>query len=1465
MHFEHDLSTGPSKTYVKNSGTNWVEYRTQTNGFAYVVNADRIISGAELCPAELVLGGGIGQAAVDARAAQIEAWHIRNRKMYHYFLTTQTKDTAYHTAEVAVGDNAAMWAAIQKQYLTGTRAGALQVVTTISAIRQTSTTTAFCHDIKELRRDLISIQATIDTTNAANAAAAAAAAAAGLPVPIPQHVQTIVDLMATSSLLTGLPKEFDVTVDRLSSELSLTFEAAVRAILEKDEMIRQQKRTKASAFAATIPSMTALAATVPIITLGQKKGHQEGARLHCTYCSKPNHTEDECFSKHPDKKAAHLKAQADARAAKEASKARAKVATEITPTKRDFDEDDEFFSARAARVVLAPNTGRINQPPLQPPTDRTNFLTGSLDSAATHIFVTSSTFVEDFNPTITKDIEVADGRIVNSTGSGTINGLPVHVVPSFSSNLISVDVLNKNGIAVSLTPDDCFLYKPSDMSRVGECDRVRNGFQVRIPIHRTSPARAFPASGLPPAGAMNCTPPALSGTPQLIAPFQLTRRPDQPATTAAHIATTPEEREALHVHRIFHCGDKRLITAINNNLLTGLDPSRTSPASLSQFQFRCTACDMASAHRPTHPSAPPDAKRAQAPFEMIFFDSKDFKFPSWSNKYTVGIVVDEYSGAAFVLPVFGRGDLLDALTRFEAQYIKSHGFQLRVIRTDGAGEFISKDFDAWLTTITARHELTVAHTPEQNGRAERKIRTLMQLARTLRISNNFPPASWAEILCSAAYLDNRLPCSANPQMRSPMQMLTGIAPSIARLHPIGSRAIIHIDPKDPLFNKYGIAGRPGLLVGYSDHRKAWRILVDRHGTILDTDRATFQDAPFDHICPIFATPETADLDVFDDADPETTATAAPPQQLPVGNQGAAIPPPLPPAAPVATQVPLRRSTRVGHPPVRLRATFRDHTYEDPTAYAAKIPFGEASKDSRLVASMTKELRDLIDNGKVIAEPLPESRHAIGSTWAHRFKHDESNNPTYAKSRVCPQGFSQIPHVDFNPERIASPTVQLASVFIAFAITVMRNMHSGLIDFDAAFSQLGLKETIYMRPPPGMSIPKGYALRLVNALQGLRQSAFNWWEETNAFLKRQNFIPCHGDCCFYVRWTHDHTTLAIVLLYVDDLRLAFDDLEEQTAFITACRAWLPCKELTGEHYLGMRVVHDRTTGTLRISHEAYIETMLAKFHMLDCKPCSTPAAPGTKLTKVALTESSVEDYPYREAVGSLLWLARCAFPEILYAVNQISAHCNHFDSSHIQAVKRVFRYVKGMRSACIVLHQGDGTLRLGAYSDADFMGEPDDSSTPGRSLTGLLLHFHGIGFLSGLSNLQSTMSRSTQEAEYRAAGSCTQTLISTRLLLAEIGFPQSEPTVMLMDNQAAIAAINKPTPGSSLRHIRNDHHYIRECVQTEQIAVGYCRTEHMLADVNTKALPKVQFTVLTDGIRDCTRMVATKTVPEHDKI
>jgi hypothetical protein len=264
-------------------------------------------------------------------------------------------------------------------------------------------------------------------------------------------------------------------------------------------------------------------------------------------------------------------------------------------------------------------------------------------------------------------------------------------------------------------------------------------------------------------------------------------------------------------------------------------------------------------------------------------------------------------------------------------------------------------------------------------------------------------------------------------------------------------------------------------------------------------------------------------------------------------------------------------------------------------------------------------------------------------------------------------------------------------------------------------------------------------------------------------------------------------------------------------------------------------------------------MLKSYNMTDCVAISTPAAPGTKLQKskpsdaLGETEQDVRDQAetvaflpfYRRAVGSLLWLARTTKPEIAYAVNQCAAHNLAPNHTHVTAVKRILRYCKATIDEPLILHRGT-KVELTCYTDSDFAGEPELSDKPMRSLSGLVIGLKGIGFLCAQSTLQTTVSRSTAEAEYRAGGTACQVVIGLRNQLDELGFGQPDPTVMLGDNEACIKMFKSVVSGSALRHIKLDHHFVREHVKNGEIKLIHISTQLMVADIMTKALSKVLF-------------------------
>ncbi len=209
----------------------------------------------------------------------------------------------------------------------------------------------------------------------------------------------------------------------------------------------------------------------------------------------------------------------------------------------------------------------------------------------------------------------------------------------------------------------------------------------------------------------------------------------------------------------------------------------------------------------------------------------------------------------------------------------------------------------------------------------------------------------------------------------------------------------------------------------------------------------------------------------------------------------------------------------------------------------------------------------------------------------------------------------------------------------------------------------------------------------------------------------------------------------------------------------------------------------------------------------------------------------------------------SFFEILWAVLQAARHVKNWSMPHVIWVKHIFRYLKGARDQGIVLRKGGSLLRLVAYADADWAGEPEDSELPMRSISGFILALEGIGAIAAVSVLQKTLALSSCDAEYRSAAQCARVVALYQMLLSQLGLEVQLPTIIHEDNQGAIAMASNLISGARARHNRLDHYYLQQQTQANSVVLQYISTTDQVADILTKALPKVQFAKLRDILRN----------------
>jgi hypothetical protein len=123
----------------------------------------------------------------------------------------------------------------------------------------------------------------------------------------------------------------------------------------------------------------------------------------------------------------------------------------------------------------------------------------------------------------------------------------------------------------------------------------------------------------------------------------------------------------------------------------------------------------------------------------------------------------------------------------------------------------------------------------------------------------------------------------------------------------------------------------------------------------------------------------------------------------------------------------------------------------------------------------------------------------------------------------------------------------------------------------------------------------------------------------------------------------------------------------------------------------------------------------------------------------------------------------------------------------------------------------------------------------------------VGPIFAQAKLQSTVALSTAEAEFASVAEAVRKVKALRDLITELGFACPQPTVIQNDNQSCIAISKSKLSGSKTRHVMVRFHFVREAVQQHEVALEYCPTEVMVADMLTKALPKERFEQLRDRL------------------
>ncbi|GJW84694.1 putative ribonuclease H-like domain-containing protein, partial [Tanacetum coccineum] len=370
--------------------------------------------------------------------------------------------------------------------------------------------------------------------------------------------------------------------------------------------------------------------------------------------------------------------------------------------------------------------------------------------------------------------------------------------------------------------------------------------------------------------------------------------------------------------------------------------------------------------------------------------------------------------------------------------------------------------------------------------------------------------------------------------------------------------------------------------------------------------------------------------------------------------------------------------------------------------------------------------------------------------------------------------------------------------------VFESHHSNLqeegIDYDemdvkSAFLYDTIDEEVYVSQHLGFVDPKfpKKVYKVVKALYGLNQAPWAWYATLSTFLLKNG----------YRRGTIDKTRFIKKDKY--DIVLVQMSSMGELAFL-----------------LGLQV--KQKEDGIFISRDKYVAETLKKFDFASVKTATTPIKTQKPLTKDE-EASDVDVHLYRSMIGSLMYLT-ASRPDIMFAV----CACSRFQvtpkTSHLNVVKRIFRYLKG-KPKLGLWYPRVSSFDLESYSDSDYAGANLDRKSTTRGC-----QFLGRRLISWQCKKQTIVATSTTEAKYVDAANCCGQVLWIQNQMLDYGFNFMN-TKIYIDNESTICIVKNPVFHSKTKHIEIRHHFIRDAYEKKLIQVLKIHTDDNVADLLTK--------------------------------